>query len=68
MRADAKAAAGTSGVVVYWQVANFREALAHIEALGAQLYRGPLLIDRGEAMCQVRDPWGNCIGRRGPKR
>jgi len=25
-----------------------------------------MLIENGEAMCQVQDPWGNCIGLRGP--
>ncbi|MDY0831642.1 MULTISPECIES: VOC family protein [unclassified Pseudomonas] len=32
--------------------------------LGATLYRGPMKIEGGEWMCQVRDPWGNCIGLR----
>lgn len=68
VKADAKAGAGTGGTVVYWKVDDFDEALAHFEALDARLYRGPLLIDHGEAMCQVRDPWGNCIGLRGRKR
>ena len=35
-----------------------------LEAAGARLYRGPLAIEGGQWMAQVRDPWGNCIGLR----
>ena len=66
--ADAKVAAGASGTVVYWQVEDFDEALAHFQRLGASLYRGPMQIEHGQAMCQMRDPWGNCIGLRGRSR
>lgn len=31
----------------------------------AALYRGPIGIEAGQRMCQVRDPWDNCIGLRG---
>ncbi|MFO1414831.1 MAG: glyoxalase/bleomycin resistance/dioxygenase family protein [Burkholderiales bacterium] len=65
--ADAKVPSGPAGTVVYWTVAHFDIALAHFEAVGATLYRGPLAIEDGQAMCQVRDPWGNCIGLRGPR-
>lgn len=64
--ADEKVASGTAGSVVYWQVADLDEALLHFRALGATLYRGPMQIEPGLGMCQVRDPWGNCIGLRGP--
>ena len=66
--ADAKVAAGASGSVVYWRVAVLEDALAHFQGLGATLYRGPMAIENGQSMCQVRDPWGNCIGLRGPRR
>lgn len=66
--ADGQVESGPFGSVVYWAVDDFNEALAHIEKLGAVLYRGPLAIQDGLAMCQVRDPWGNCIGLRGPRR
>ena len=66
--ADAKVAAGASGSVVYWRVASLDDALAHFQDLGATLYRGPMAIEADQAMCQVRDPWGNCIGLRGPRR
>ena len=58
VKADEKVSAGPSGTVVYWQVEN----------LAAKLYRGPMNIENGEAMCQVQDPWGSCIGLRGTLR
>lgn len=65
--ADEKVASGPAGSVVYWLVDDLDEALAHFGALGAELYRGPLAIQDGLWMCQVRDPWGNCVGLRGPR-
>ena len=67
VRADAKVGAGPAGSVVYWQVTDFDRALEHMQSVGATLYRGPMDIENGEAMCQVRDPWGNCIGLRGQR-
>ena len=64
--ADAKVASGAAGSVVYWRVADFDKALKHFEQVGAVLYRGPMEIENGQRTCQVRDPWGNCIGLRGP--
>ncbi|PSJ61669.1 glyoxalase/bleomycin resistance/dioxygenase family protein [Mesorhizobium soli] len=64
--ADEKVGAGACGSVVYWRVADFEKALEHLKSVGATLYRGPLEIQDGQLMCQVRDPWGNCIGLRGP--
>ena len=63
--ADAKVASGAAGSVVYWQVPDFEAALEHMLGIGATLYRGPIPIEDGQRMCQVRDPWGNCIGLRG---
>lgn len=68
VRADHKVGAGPAGSVVYWQVTDFDRALEHMQSVGATLYRGPMDIEGGEAMCQVRDPWGNCIGLRGRRR
>ncbi len=65
--ADEKVATGAAGSVVYWRVDDLPAALAHLEGVGARLYRGPMRIDDDLWMCQVRDPWGNCIGIRGPK-
>lgn len=64
--ADAKVSSGAAGSVVYWHFGEFEAALRHFEALGATLYRGPMDIEGGQRMAQVRDPWGNCIGLRGP--
>jgi uncharacterized protein len=66
--ADERVSSGASGSVVYWRVPALDAALAHFQRLGAILYRGPVAIEDGQAMCQVRDPWGNCIGLRGPQR
>ena len=63
--ADDKVASGAAGSVVYWHVDDFDFALSHMQSIGATLYRGPLSIEGGKRMCQVRDPWGNCIGLRG---
>jgi len=66
VKADEKVASGACGSVVYWRVERLPAALAHFEAAGATRYRRPMRIGGGQAMCQVRDPWGNCIGLRGP--
>jgi predicted enzyme related to lactoylglutathione lyase len=63
---DSKVSSGPSGSVVYWNVAQFEEALSHFQSVGAKLYRGPMQIEEGQSMCQVQDPWFNCIGLRGP--
>ncbi|HEV7307598.1 glyoxalase/bleomycin resistance/dioxygenase family protein [Ensifer sp.] len=67
VQADEKVASGPAGSVVYWTVEDLDRSLAHFEALGAHLYRGPMAIQEGLWMCQVRDPFGNCIGLRGPR-
>lgn len=66
VQADDKVAAGSAGTVVYWQVGDLRQRLQSLLDLGATLYRGPMAIEDGQGMCQVRDPWGNCLGLRGP--
>ena len=63
--ADEKVASGAAGSVVYWRVDDFDLTLRHMQSIGATLYRGPADIEDGKRMCQVRDPWGNCIGLRG---
>jgi predicted enzyme related to lactoylglutathione lyase len=62
--ADEKVSSGASGSVVYWKVPDVDQALAHFLSIGATLYRGPSGIEDGKRMCQVQDPWGNCIGLR----
>jgi predicted enzyme related to lactoylglutathione lyase len=66
--ADEKVAAAPAGSVVYWHTPDFDASLSHLLDVGATLYRGPGDIEDGQRMCQVRDPWGNCIGLRGPAR
>lgn len=66
VQSDSKVSSGPCGSVVYWRVAQFEEALSRLERIGATLYRGPMQIESGEHMCQMQDPWGNCIGLRGP--
>jgi uncharacterized protein len=66
VHADEKVSSGPSGTVVYWQVASITEEIKRLELMGGKLYRGPLRIEDGLSMCQVQDPWGNCIGLRGP--
>jgi ribosomal protein S18 acetylase RimI-like enzyme/predicted enzyme related to lactoylglutathione lyase len=64
--ADEKVTHAAAGSVVYWNTPDFDASLAHLLDVGATLYRGPGDIESGQRMCQVRDPWGNCIGLRGP--
>lgn len=63
--ADEKVSSGAAGSVVYWYVEDFDASMAHLIAIGGRLYRGPLDIQDDLRMCQVKDPWGNCIGLRG---
>ena len=65
---DSKVSSGPCGSVVYWRVAQFEQTLSRLQSIGATLYRGPMQIEGGEVMCQVQDPWGNCVGLRGPAR
>ena len=63
--ADGKVSSGAAGTVVYWHTEDFAAELERLQRLGASLYRGPLAIEHGQQMCQVRDPWGNLLGLRG---
>tara|TARA_R110002167_G_scaffold29239_4_gene97868 strand:+ start:109032 stop:109394 length:363 start_codon:yes stop_codon:yes gene_type:complete len=65
VKADEKVTSGPVGTVVYWEVESISQALAHLLGLGGKLYRGPMTIEDKRSMCQVQDPWGNCIGLRG---
>jgi predicted enzyme related to lactoylglutathione lyase len=64
VEADEKVGSGAAGTVVYWAVADLEGQIARLRELGAVLYRGPLDIADGDRICQMRDPWGNCIGLR----
>ncbi|KTC42826.1 hypothetical protein AO265_38260 [Pseudomonas sp. ABAC61] len=63
---DAKVDQGPAGSVVYWRVQDLPAEVRRLSALGGRLYRGPMAIEGGERICQVQDPWGNCIGLRQP--
>jgi predicted enzyme related to lactoylglutathione lyase len=60
--ADAKVPAGRAGQVGYWRVQSVSAARSRFEAAGATLYRGPLGIENGQAICQLADPFGNLVG------
>jgi len=63
--ADNQVTSGAAGSVVYWQTDNFQKRLDDLLELGATLYRGPMAVEQGLKMCQVRDLWANCIGIKG---
>lgn len=65
--ADEKSPFSTGGQVSYWRVKNIHEAIRHFTTAGAAIYRGPLDIENYEAICQLRDPFGNVIGLVGRK-
>ncbi|UGA39846.1 hypothetical protein JOS77_10850 [Chromobacterium haemolyticum] len=66
VQADAKVGSGAAGSVVYWRSGDLDADILRLTGLGAALYRGPLAIEKQQGICQLRDPWGNCIGLRGP--
>lgn len=65
--ADAKVSSGKSGVVTYWRVADFNQAIARAEEMGGSIHRGPLEIEDGSTICQIADPFGNLFGLVGPE-
>ena len=52
--------------VVYWSVPSVGAVREQLLALGASPHRGPLAVDSGRSMCQLRDPFGNVFGLDGP--
>jgi predicted enzyme related to lactoylglutathione lyase len=68
VQSDQKVGCGPAGSVVYWHAQDFDAMLGHLRHIGATLYRGPMRIEGNVSMCQVQDPWGNCIGIRGSSR
>ena len=65
LRADEKNQPGTHGQVGYWLVEDFDGFVRRAEGMGAGLYRGPIPIEEGRRMAQIRDPFGNVFGIRG---
>ena len=66
VRSDNKVASGVAGTVVYWACTDFHARLQEVLELGAVLFRGPMRVEGNMGMCQVKDPWGNAFGLRGP--
>ena len=64
---DNKVSSGESGTVLYWQVVDLQAEIVLFQNLGSILFRGPMEIEEGLAMCQMTDTFGNLIGLRGPK-
>ncbi|MBC7691407.1 MAG: glyoxalase [Methylotenera sp.] len=60
--ADSKVSSGKAGTVTYWRVADFSAAIRRAEERGGVVYRGPLEIEDGDAICQIADPFGNLFG------
>jgi predicted enzyme related to lactoylglutathione lyase len=63
---DEKSPFSPGGQVAYWRVASLESATRYFLSLGATLYRGPLTVENGEAICQICDPFGNALGLIGP--
>lgn len=64
---DSKVSSGESGAVMYWHVSNLQAEIDRFQRLGSVIFRGPMDIENGQAMCQMTDTFGNLIGLRGPK-
>ena len=52
--------------VVYLSVPSIHRAREELIGLGATPHRGPLSVDAGRSICQLRDPFGNVFGLDGP--
>jgi predicted enzyme related to lactoylglutathione lyase len=63
--ADTKMQPGHAGQVAYWRVDHINHAIARAQQHGARLYRGPLLIENNQAICQMWDLFGNLFGMHG---
>mgnify|MGYP002777733262 CR=1 FL=1 len=62
---DEKMRSGNAGQVAYWRVDKFEQAVDYAKQHGAKLYRGPLVIEEQQAICQMWDPFGNLFGMQG---
>jgi tRNA (Thr-GGU) A37 N-methylase len=65
--ADEKNPLSSGGQVAYWRVREIGPSIAHFTANGGKIFRGPLDIEDGEAICQIQDPFGNVLGLIGEK-
>lgn len=64
--ADDKTPAGVGGAVAYFRVESLHAALERFTSAGGTVYRGPLRVEDGRTICQIRDPFGNVVGLVGP--
>jgi predicted enzyme related to lactoylglutathione lyase len=55
-----------ASTVVYFAVDDFDAARDRLLAAGCQPWRGPLAIEEGRRICQLRDPFGTVWGLDGP--
>ncbi|MFJ2577164.1 VOC family protein [Kitasatospora aureofaciens] len=52
--------------VVYWSVGDVDRAREWLLSAGCEHHRGPLQIEPGRRIAQLRDPFGTVIGIDGP--
>ncbi|WP_434593397.1 VOC family protein [Streptomyces sp. A5-4] len=64
--ADTERNAPGGSPVVYWGVDDLDQARDHLLGAGCDHHRGPLLIEPGRRIAQLRDPFGTIIGIEGP--
>ena len=64
--ADGKTPQGVGGTVPYCGVDSLDAVAKKFVGGGAAVHRGPLEIEDGRRICQIRDPFGNVFGLIGP--
>ncbi|MET8743804.1 VOC family protein [Streptomyces sp. NPDC004728] len=52
--------------VVYWGVDDLDRVRERLLAAGCEHHRGPLVIEPGRRIAQLRDPFGTVVGIEGP--
>jgi predicted enzyme related to lactoylglutathione lyase len=61
--ADDKSPYSTGGSVGYWLVDDMETAMGNAKRIGAEIYRGPLLVKEvNRRIVQIKDPIGNVFG------
>ena len=60
--ADPKTPPGVGGTVPYCGADSFDAVTKTFVDGGAAVYRGPLEIEDGRRICQIKDPFGNVFG------
>lgn len=59
---EALSPVSTGGTVVYFCVQKIDEWIERALSLGAEIWRGPITIEEGWTLIQLKDPFGNVIG------